>query len=175
MRRALLLLLLALALPARARAEMGDAPAVAAAKRHAAEAEKLFSLGLFEQSADEYQKAFIARPIPAFLYNIGQCYRRMGGVANLEKAVFHFESYLHQLQTPAERERMQRRIDDVKRELQGLRVAQRTPVYKRWWFWTVIGVAVAGATTAAILATRPEDQRPVEGNGNPGLFNLPAR
>jgi hypothetical protein len=30
------------------------------------------------------------------------------------------------------------------------------PIYKKWWFWTIIGVAVAGGvTTAAVLATRP--------------------
>lgn len=29
-----------------------------------------------------------------------------------------------------------------------------TPVYKRWWFWTVIGVAVAGAATGAVVATQ---------------------
>jgi len=28
---------------------------------------------------------------------------------------------------------------------------QRTPVYKRWWVWTIAGVVVAGALTAGIL------------------------
>jgi hypothetical protein len=33
--------------------------------------------------------------------------------------------------------------------------AGKTPIYKRWWFWTVIGVVVAGGATAAgVLATR---------------------
>jgi tetratricopeptide (TPR) repeat protein len=32
---------------------------------------------------------------------------------------------------------------------------ERTPVYKRWWLWTTVGVvAAAGAVTAAILLTR---------------------
>lgn len=33
------------------------------------------------------------------------------------------------------------------------------PIYKKWWFWTVLGVAVAGAaaaTGAAIASTRPD-------------------
>ncbi|MFO0607225.1 MAG: PEGA domain-containing protein [Polyangiales bacterium] len=29
-----------------------------------------------------------------------------------------------------------------------------TPVYRQWWFWTIIGVGVAGVATGAILATR---------------------
>jgi len=32
------------------------------------------------------------------------------------------------------------------------------PVYTRWWFWTLIGAAVVGGVTAAVLITRkPED------------------
>jgi hypothetical protein len=32
---------------------------------------------------------------------------------------------------------------------------ERTPVYKRWWLWTIVGVVVAGgAVTAAVLLTR---------------------
>jgi tetratricopeptide (TPR) repeat protein len=29
-----------------------------------------------------------------------------------------------------------------------------TPIYKRWWFWTVIGVVVAGGVTGAVVATQ---------------------
>ena len=31
-----------------------------------------------------------------------------------------------------------------------------TPIYKRWWFWTAVGVAAAGASVAAYAATRSE-------------------
>jgi hypothetical protein len=35
-----------------------------------------------------------------------------------------------------------------------------TPFYKSWWFWTIVGVAVAGGTTAAVLgATSGPDTR----------------
>jgi len=44
--------------------------------------------------------------------------------------------------------------------------ATSTPVYQRWWFWTIIGVAVVGGTVAAILTTRggPEVPRGTIGN-----------
>jgi hypothetical protein len=29
-----------------------------------------------------------------------------------------------------------------------------TPIYKKWWFWTIIGAAVAGGTVGVIFATR---------------------
>ena len=47
-----------------------------------------------------------------------------------------------------------------------------TPVYKRWWFWTVIGVAVAGATTATVFALQPKDVSPVDGSLPPGRIQL---
>jgi tetratricopeptide (TPR) repeat protein len=37
---------------------------------------------------------------------------------------------------------------------EGPAVVGGTPVYKTWWFWTVIGVAAAGSTVAVLLATR---------------------
>ncbi len=34
----------------------------------------------------------------------------------------------------------------------------RTPVYKRWWLWTAVGVVVAGAATGiAVALTTPKD------------------
>jgi tetratricopeptide (TPR) repeat protein len=34
--------------------------------------------------------------------------------------------------------------------------AEARPIYKRWWFWTVIGVVVAGGVTAGVVAgSRP--------------------
>lgn len=35
-----------------------------------------------------------------------------------------------------------------------------TPVYKTWWFWTVIGAVVVGSATAVVLATRKSTPTP---------------
>lgn len=45
--------------------------------------------------------------------------------------------------------------------------ARPSPIYTRWWFWTAIGVAVAGGVTLAI-ALNPSTPDPHPGNGNPG-------
>jgi tetratricopeptide (TPR) repeat protein len=56
--------------------------------------------------------------------------------------------------------------------------SERTPVYKKWWLWTVVGVvAAAGATTAALLLTRDkggDETRPVTGSNamGPTLYTL---
>jgi hypothetical protein len=35
-----------------------------------------------------------------------------------------------------------------------------TPVYRPWWFWTVVGVAVAGGAAAALLLRPSSDNCP---------------
>lgn len=42
-----------------------------------------------------------------------------------------------------------------------------TPFYASWWFWTSVGVVVAGSTVTAILLTT--EAPPPEGNFDPGL------
>ena len=39
----------------------------------------------------------------------------------------------------------------------------QAPIYKRWWFWTIIGVAVVGGSVAAVAATTGGDDRVPEG------------
>jgi tetratricopeptide (TPR) repeat protein len=47
-----------------------------------------------------------------------------------------------------------------------------TPVYKKWWLWTIVGVVVAGgAVTAAVLATRSSDSWSNAPDVGPGSRN----
>jgi hypothetical protein len=39
-------------------------------------------------------------------------------------------------------------------------VPEEPPVYKRWWFWTAVGVAVAGGVAAALLLRPSSDNCP---------------
>jgi hypothetical protein len=34
------------------------------------------------------------------------------------------------------------------------------PVWRRWWFWTGVGVVVVGGAAAAFFLTRPETRAP---------------
>ena len=150
-----------------------DDPAMRSAKRHYDRGEKLFALGKFDEALDEYQKAFDAKPLPGFLFNIGQCYRNLG---DYEQAIFSFKKYLkldpdapnkdkvhkliEELEDKQERGEGQRLVpkkepeppppkdepeDKDKDKDKPRPVAQSHPIYTKWWFWTGIGVvAVAG-------------------------------
>jgi len=60
-------------------------------RAHFEMAETKFNLGRFEEAAVDYQAAYEAEPLPAFLFNIGQCHRNLG---NYERAQFYFRRYL---------------------------------------------------------------------------------
>ena len=55
-----------------------------------ARAEAKFNIGRFDEALVDYQAAYDAEPLPAFLFNIGQCYRNLG---NYERAQFFFRRY----------------------------------------------------------------------------------
>src|SRR3954471_6899646 len=108
--RLLLLLMVCLAVTVPSRAVRADDPATRAARRHFERGEKLFALGKFDEALEEYQTAFDAKPLPGFLYNIGQCYRNLG---DLDQAIFSFKKYL-KLQPDAEnKDAVDRLIQDL--------------------------------------------------------------
>ncbi|HEX6241775.1 MAG TPA: PEGA domain-containing protein [Polyangiales bacterium] len=53
--------------------------------------------------------------------------------------------------------------------------SERTPVYKRWWLWTIVGVVVAGAVTGTVVALnakQDKEYRAVETENTPTGANL---
>jgi tetratricopeptide (TPR) repeat protein len=74
---------------------LAAAPDTLAPEREARErfqkAEMSFNLGRFDDALADYQAAYQAKPLPAFLFNIAQCYRNLG---NYERAQFFYRRYL---------------------------------------------------------------------------------
>ena len=148
-------LLAILALLFAATPAFAEDPATRVAKRHFDRGEKLFALGKFDEALDEYQKAFDAKSIPDFLFNIGQCYRNLG---DYEQAIFSFKKYLKLEPDAPDKEKVEKLIDELEEKQErgeGQRLVSKTPeppptttrtestpIYKKWWFWT--GVAVVG-------------------------------
>jgi tetratricopeptide (TPR) repeat protein len=139
------------------------------AKQHNEQAKSLFNLGLFDQAAGQYLQAYHAKPVPAFLFNLAQCYKRMSRVDQLTKSIFYFESFLKNspyspMSAEIEKEvvRLKVRIKELKRP---------APFYKRWWFWTAVGVAVAGAAVGTAFALQPDDEQPAD--VTIGTFEVP--
>jgi tetratricopeptide (TPR) repeat protein len=163
------------------------------AKQHNATAEKYFSLGKFHEAATEYEKAYQAMALPEFLFNLGQCYRRLDTLRDKEKAVFYFESYLTHAPHADDRAEAEENITQLRQEIAQMKQerAQREraitsaptvppspreakPFYQRWWFWTVVGGVIAtAATTSILIASQPAD--PVRGTLDPGQVQLELR
>jgi tetratricopeptide (TPR) repeat protein len=50
----------------------------AAAKAHYQAATRLYDIHEYDAALKEYKAGYLTRPDPSFLYNIGQCYKRLG-------------------------------------------------------------------------------------------------
>jgi tetratricopeptide (TPR) repeat protein len=183
-----LAVLATIASPRAARA--GEDAATKIAKQHFYQGEKLFALGRFDDALAEYEAAFDAKPLPAFLFNIGQCHRNLH---DLDAAIFSYRKYLHDEPDAANRAEVEdliRELEDEQaheraradqRQTERARVAVRTsaranpaltaraddghaPLYTRWWLWT--GVAVVAGGTTAYLLTRDRGGVPGTDLGN---------
>ena len=147
------------------RPAFADDPAMRSAKRHFERGEKVFALGKFDEALDEYQKAFDAKPIPDFLYNIAQCYRNLG---DYDQAIFSFKKFLQLAPDAPNRESVERTISQLedKRQREGGKKfvtktpsittphSNDTPIYKQWWFWTGVAVVGVAGGTGIYLGTR---------------------
>src|SRR5262245_8481114 len=168
--RLFLLLMVSLAIAVPARTARADDPATRSARRHFERGEKLFALGKFDEALEEYQTAFDAKPLPGFLYNIGQCYRNLG---DYDQAIFSFKKYLKLEPEAPNKEAVERLIEELEeKQAQGdsqkyIRKKKEgpRPIYKKWWFWTGVGVVAVGGT-AAIYASGGGSSPPTTDLGN---------
>jgi tetratricopeptide (TPR) repeat protein len=144
------------------RTAWADDPATRTARRHFDSADKLFALGRFDEALVQYQKAFDAKPIPDFLFNIGQCYRNLNDYDN---AIFSFRKFLTLDPETERRASVEQLIDELEAKKaqaevfarehkveEKARPSAKAPITKQWWFWTgVVALAAAGGGTAYLL------------------------
>jgi tetratricopeptide (TPR) repeat protein len=163
-----ILALLALLFAVSPRVAHAEDPATRASKRHFDRGEKLFALGKFDAALDEYQRAFDAKPIPDFLFNIGQCYRNLG---DYQQAIFSFKKYLNLEPDAPDKDKVEKLIGELEekqergegQKLVGKKEepppppppSEHTPIYKKWWFWTGVAVVGAAGGVGVYEATRP--------------------
>lgn len=152
------------------------------AKGFNAEAKRLFALGRFAEAATNYTKAYEAKPLAVFLYNIGQCHQHLGktkdpdkALPHLDKAVFYFTGYLSGTPDASDRKEIEQEITAIRARISTLKKEQQRrklltggpvpakpppgtskPIYKKWWFWTAVGAVVVGTgvTVGVVLGTR---------------------
>lgn len=149
-----------------------------------------FEEGAYDGALRLFEHSYELSGQPELLYNIGHCHDRL---RNDRQAVASFEAYLEarpnaETRTAVEqrlsilRERVaqhdeqaeqleaaEQRAMDSERErllLQNAPSEERTPIVREWWFWTIVGVVVVGATIGIVAATRdPGVESPMPGDG----------
>jgi tetratricopeptide (TPR) repeat protein len=130
-----------------------------------------FNLREYKQAIAEFQAAYRLKPDPVFLYNLGQSYRLAD---DPEQALYFYRAYLRTSDEAPNRSEVEGRIvvlEKLRADKQRLAtppdhaltpptVSQgapaagattppaprhATPIYKRWWLWTLVGGVAAGA------------------------------
>lgn len=98
-----------------------------------------------EQAIKEFQVVYDRKQFPPILFNIARLCHRSG---NITDAIHYYSLYLNSPPADDEKQREKARgyLGQAGQSLhvpsQSLPVGS-TPIYKRWWFWTALGGAVA--------------------------------
>jgi tetratricopeptide (TPR) repeat protein len=159
----LALAVLSVVLGATPRVAFAEDHATKTARRHFSKGDKLFALGRFDEALGHYEKAYEAKPLAGFLFNIAQCHRNLG---HIDEAIFSYRKYLTEQPDADNRDEVEQQIADLEEERDRRAIVEpppptgrdrpappgKKPIYARWWFWGgVAAVAGAGAGTYLLL------------------------
>ena len=140
---------------------------------HFRQGRRLSKAGQLDAAVEEYRIAYQRRAAPWLLFNIGRTLHKLGRMA---EAVSYYQRFLATDQS--NNAEWQSKARGFLAEAQAAAQAQsqsqqptpaaavvatgpspeppKRPIYKRWWFWTVMGAVVAGGViTGVLLGTRP--------------------
>lgn len=146
-------------------------------KGHYDEARKAYKDKRYDEAYKEYKSAYERRQAPWLLINVGRCLQRLG--RNKEaldfyqryskadpnpkpETVVRVNGYIEQVKAGIveEPEAKPEPKPDPKPEpqvtanvpppVQTPVEPEKTPVYKKWWFWTIVGVVAAGAIAGGV-------------------------
>jgi tetratricopeptide (TPR) repeat protein len=151
---------------------------------HVALGHRLSQIGRYEDAIDEFRRAYELRAEPRFLHEIAEIYRRLGAT---DQARFYYERYLASAPEAPDRPEVEAKLAALKgnhppgparpRLIPEASVAVPPPPppraarpWRRWWFWTAIGVAVGAGATAIALSGRSETAVPTTALGDQKFF-----
>jgi hypothetical protein len=112
------------------------------ARRHFDAGAQFYGTGDYRRALEEFLTAQRLYRVPAFEFNIGRCYDRLG---ERELAIEHYRSYV--FTQPVDAASVQTRINELDRELAQSRPPPPPPKRKRRTLAIVLGT-VAGALVA---------------------------
>src|SRR5262245_17333846 len=98
-----------------ASADSDEDEQVARALKHYTEARVLYDRGAIPEAMTAFQAAYALRPDPAFLFDIGQCQRRLGRRA---EALASYRAFLRERPNSEKRDVVERLIAALEREPQ---------------------------------------------------------
>jgi tetratricopeptide (TPR) repeat protein len=172
-----------------------DAPAASAADagggadgevaEHVALGHRLYQRGQYQEAIVEFRRAYELRADPHFLYEIAETYRQLGAT---DQALFYYDRYLVGAPGAPDRDAVEDRV----LELESLRArppapalgvtlspgaagpastkSRAAPTWRKWWFWTAVGLAIAAGVTAAALTGRSDASVPSTDLGDKRFF-----
>lgn len=147
-------------------------------RTHFVNGKNLYKQQDYTSALKEFQVAYDRRQTPILLINMGRTLQKLG---RPKEALDYYLRCREAAKTDTE---LQQKLDVYIAETQALTGAPVTPppqqaeeptpaplttpttpteppkpIYKKWWFWTIIGVVVVGGvTTGVILGTKPQPQ-----------------
>lgn len=113
----------------------------------------------YTQAMAAWQAAYEQDPREIYIFEIAESARR-AGLSN--EAIASYQRFLRETQPTdyvEQRRQAEAQLPALRTQLEAKKAAEK-PIYKRWWFWTVLGgVVVAGVTTAIVvpLVAKPVD------------------
>jgi len=81
---------------------------------HFSRGTRLYEVGEYRQAIEEFKAAHLAKPDPAFLYNIGQCHRQLG---ENEQAVTLYKRFLAGSPNAPNRAEVEARVAEMESQL----------------------------------------------------------
>jgi tetratricopeptide (TPR) repeat protein len=94
-------------------AQSGESDKVTA-KAHYEKGTRFYEIREYDKALLEYKSAYMAQPDPAFLFNIGQCYRKLG---QNQEALSFFQEYLKKASPDdPNRHQVEARVRDIEAE-----------------------------------------------------------
>ncbi|MFO0574162.1 MAG: tetratricopeptide repeat protein [Polyangia bacterium] len=124
----------------------------------------LFQTGQFEAAAEAYATLYAARPqLVRVLFNVAQAFRR---ARKEREALAFYRRYLRAEPDGPLRQEVQGYVGELSALLAARALSQSaprpSPVYRRPWFWVLLGGATVGLVTAVAVGVTLGSQKPPE-------------
>lgn len=111
MRRSISLVLVCIALFLAGKASATDDIDTEVAKRHFRKGSEFYMAGQYNEALGEFQAAHLAKPLPAFYYNIARCFDRL---ERFDEAITAYQAYLDAGPAAQDVEKVKARIDKLR-------------------------------------------------------------